>query len=422
MTRRAPSLAAALLLALAPAAGRAGTFPTRSGQAGLVDVPTADTVGAGGGIIGGELRLDRVQGQSTSFGPLPLSIVVGLARALDVGFSMREWGRPGDPLPSPLLFGAAAKLRLVEGDGLVPGVALDGTLDRFNWQAVSTLRLVFSTADAGRFRLAAFGGAEVPGQRWGAYAPVAGAGLSLRVLRTTEAIVEATGGGRGTLLNGALRWSPTPRNALTLGVGWLPGESGMRVSLGFSLHGPAPAQKRARPVTPKAEDVLPAHDEEHPAPRPSAFLDERPRMRMIVREAGPPVPGLRRPRNDARVALAATVGRPAPQAAPSAALDADAAREQRLRAVEASLAGRGEELVALRREVEARRAAAEQQRAALDARERAVPAGIPGDREAMLAKSEVVALDAEARQRALERRAATAAQGAAGRAAAAARK
>jgi hypothetical protein len=409
------AIGAALALAL-PAAARAGTFATRGGEAGILDVPTADLVGTGGGLFAGELRLDRVGGRPTSFGPLPLAVVMGVAPVLDVGFSMREWGRPGDPQPSPLLFGAATKLGLLDASGLRPALALAATVDRINWRPVSSLRLVASTPDVGRFRLAAFAGGEVEGRQVLEPAPTFGVGATVRVLASTDAIVEAVGGGRGTLLNGALRFGVGSRNALTLGVSALPGDGGARLSLGFSLHAPAPSRRRRLVVEePAAPAVVPVAEEKPAGPR---FTDERPRFRLKLQRVVPAPEAGRRHRHFARAEGAPGVHAPA-EAAPgveerdlqASELDLLAsqldARERRLRAAEASLLARHDGIAGERERLAARDAEAAQVVAGQDAREASLrAAGRPGEREAMLARSEEQARDAEGAHATAERRAA----------------
>src|SRR6266702_3805073 len=86
---------------LAASSARAASFPTRGGETGLLDVPNAEVALPGGGLIGAEFGLAQSSGRPVDLGPLPLSLVTGLGRGLEIGFSMREGGRPGDPAPPP---------------------------------------------------------------------------------------------------------------------------------------------------------------------------------------------------------------------------------------------------------------------------------------------------------------------------------
>ena len=108
------------LLLAAPAAAQ--LTAARSGESGILDVPDAEVAGLGNGVFAGELRLDSVAGARTEFGPLPLYTVAGLASRLDAGFTMRQWGQPGDPRPTRILFGAAAKVRIRHRSGTCPAL------------------------------------------------------------------------------------------------------------------------------------------------------------------------------------------------------------------------------------------------------------------------------------------------------------
>jgi len=379
------------------AAASASPFPTRQGEVGLLDVPTADTLGRTAGLVGAELRLDRAAGQPTTYGPLPVSLVFGLADRLDGGMAMREGGRPGDPRPSPLLFGAALKLRLLEASGYWPGLAVSTTADRFNDRGLAAARLVASTLDAGRIRLAAFAGAEGHGR--GGLSVGATAGLAVALLHRSdlETVLEATAGPQGALFGGAFRWSLTPKLGVSLGLSYLPRESATRVSLGFAL---AAAPRRSRPP-PKAAPGPAAAVLPKAAPQGPAFLDDRPRFRMRIATLAPSDAGPRHlqhgPFGDP--------GRHSPTARPQALQPADPqelrardlessgetldARERRLRSAEAALAARDERLAAERGRLEKRVADLAALAERLDVRERqAKVPGKAGDRELALLETE----------------------------------
>ena len=283
--KAAARLALVLAALLAGAPARAQVFPTRSGESGLLDVPDAEVVGRGGGLLGAELRLDHYPGQPADVGPLPISVAGGVAERLDLGLSMREWGQAGDPRPARVLFAAAAKAQLLRPAGPVPGLALSLNLDRFNRDAVAVARLATSLRLLGRLRLAAFVGAEA-----GVDAPrdpglVYGAALALRTPGATDLVLEATDGPRGPTLGGAVRWQFAPTAGAGLGLTYFPDEKAWRVSLMLGL---SPA---ARKAPPKAAAVAPV--EAAPAPEEAVALaqEDRPRFRLRIRAFGPAVAG-----------------------------------------------------------------------------------------------------------------------------------
>ncbi|MGB8932874.1 MAG: hypothetical protein WCC48_16640, partial [Anaeromyxobacteraceae bacterium] len=241
MSRFVAALGLSLLLC---AHAAAQTFPARSGEAGILDVPDATTVGRGNGLLGAELRLDDVSGQSARVGPLPLYAVLGVAAPLDLGLTMREWGQPGDPLPSRVHFGAALKLQLLPPAALLPGVAVSAFADRLNGDLVPGVRVAVSTAQLGPIRATAFAGGE-----FGASAGFAGgAALTVATPRNTEVAVEALTGPQGANLGAALRWRVKPGLGLFMGLNYLPEESGYRASFGLAL---SPFVKPAAAATTK---------------------------------------------------------------------------------------------------------------------------------------------------------------------------
>lgn len=278
---RVPTLASRALvvaLLLAPALpAAAAPFSTRGAESGLLDVPDAEVVDPGSGLLGAELRFDRVAGLPSDFGPLPIYAVAGLVRSLEAGLSLREWGQPGDPRPARLTFGFAAKLRLRAPEGWLPGVAVDATVDRFNFDPVGGARLILSTRTDARLRVAAFAGAESePGGAGLTY----GGALAVKVPADLEVVGEALGGPRGANLGLALRWSARPTLGVQLGFNYFPGDDAFRVSLGIALspaRSPAPAARLEPAPTP-------APDEEAPL---VAYAEDRPRFRLRVPTFGP---------------------------------------------------------------------------------------------------------------------------------------
>lgn len=269
-------LAAALALALAARAG-AQTFPARSGELGILDVPDAEVAGAGHSHLGAELRFDHVSGRPDDIGPLPAYAVLGLTRALDVGFTMREWGQPHDPAGSRFLFGAAAKLQLWAPAHGLPGLATSLTLDRLNDAGVVGGRLVSSTFDL-PVKLAGFAGYEYGTGADGKKGAVVGLAATLPVGQTASLAAEALTGARGPNLGLAVRWPLTRMTGVSLGVNYLPNDEGFRVAVGFAFW---PAQKpQAAP-----EPTLLPPDQQPLAIAPPRFLDDRPHFRLRVRSA-----------------------------------------------------------------------------------------------------------------------------------------
>ncbi len=279
-----PPCAALLAVGLAGAAG-AQPFPTRGGESGLLDVPDAEVLGLGGGLLGAELRWDRGEGGPDAVGPSPLAAALGLGVA-ELGLAFREGGAPGDPRPSALLFSSALKVRLAEARPRRPAIALDAVLDRANRDPVGLFRVVLSTLPGRPLRATAFVGGEIDDAR-----PLEGGltgGLAHSVAhRTLEIVAQALAGPRGAVVGGAVRWTPRPTFGLSLGADWLPTESGVRVGLGMGFLSPAPPRP-ARKAPPPARPPAPAP---RAAPTGPSFADERPRFRLRVREAQVPGEG-----------------------------------------------------------------------------------------------------------------------------------
>ncbi len=275
---RRTSFAVALLLAASGA--RAAPFPTRGGESGLLDVPSADSALPGGGLLGAEFGVQRIAGGPTDFGPLPLSLVTGLGRGVEAGFAVRQGGRPGDPRPSPTLFGGALKLHLRDSDGFSPALAVDLNADRINWDGVTGARAIASTARIGRVQFASYLGLEAhgPGLDVG---PTAGLASDLLLTAKTDTVFEVTAGPRGPLVGGALRYALDPRVGLSFGVDWLPRDSGIRFNLGiaFATFGAQPHVRRAAPP--------PAPAAETRAPSAITFADDRPHFRLSMPAVAP---------------------------------------------------------------------------------------------------------------------------------------
>ena len=234
---------AALALVAASWAHAAGAqaFPARSGESGLLDVPSADVAAVGDGAFAAELRYDDRSGSDPTFGPLPLYAGFGVATRTELGLSMREGGQPGDPVPARTHFGAALKLQLVDGSRAFFSMASDLYADRLGGDAVGGGRLVLSTTRRLPLRLAAYAGWELGRDPGATY----GGALALAVTGLTTTVVEALDGPRGANFGISLQRRFFGKVPLSLGVNWFPGDNAYRVSLGVAF---APARKAPPPV------------------------------------------------------------------------------------------------------------------------------------------------------------------------------
>ncbi len=391
------ALAAAAALSAAPAAAQ--HFPTRAGEAGLLDVPDAEALGPGNGLLGAELRWDHVPGKPDDYGPLPLSVAAGVLPRLDLGLSMREGGQAGDARPSRMTFGAAAKLQLLAPAEGRPGLALSLGLDRFSRDPVAAARLAASLGLWKRLKLAAFVGGEAPVDAFSKPGLTWGAALLVRTPGLTEMVLEGLDGPRGRNLGGAFRWHFAPTAGAGVGFNYFPDEKGWRISL---LLGLGPAAKKAAPVPAEVKPM-------EAAPEPEAALasswDDRPHFRLKIPTFGPAVPGEARHQQHGPYTPPGALAERPRTAAPSRAaaptvdeiLDAQLrdqasavdARQKRLKATEDSLAERE---VAVRAEVRKLQDRAEEQTAReqqLEAREKRIAVkGAPTQQQRQLESQE----------------------------------
>jgi hypothetical protein len=352
----------ASLLLVASRAGAQVPFPARTGESGLLDVPDAEVAGVGGGNLAAELRLDAPSGEPVAVGALPIYAVAGVTDAIEAGFSIREWGEAGDPRPTRMLFGGAAKLQLLGASRSRPALALDLNVDRINAAAVYGSRLIASTRADRTLRLAAFVGGETGDGTGLTY----GAALAIRPRTTTEIVFEGLSGPRGPNVGAAVRWKAVPALAMSLGLNYLPQDEGWRVSLGFSfVRATRPTQSEARPG--EASAAAPGPD----VPEAIALREDRPRFRLRLRTAE--LSGdARHLQHGPYVATAgATVtlpGRAPPPKAPT--LSVDEVVEAQVREAETQADGRDRRLRATSEQLASRLAAAESDARRLDARER----------------------------------------------------
>ncbi|HET9597309.1 MAG TPA: hypothetical protein VFP65_17095 [Anaeromyxobacteraceae bacterium] len=410
---RLPALALAVALA-APAAG-ADRFPTRGGESGLLDVPDADTAPRGAGRIGLELGYAKPRGGPGDVAPLPLSLVTGFADRLEVGFALRQGGMPGDPQPSPTLFTGALKLRLADDTGWWPAFALDLYADRFTDGGVLGSRLIASTPQIGRVRLAGYAGVEGHGPNPPTVGPTAGFAMETAIRRDMETVLEAVAGPRGPMVGGALRFGVFKNSGFSVGASWLPKDGGMRFSLGFAISSAPPKARRTllAPEAPKAKAAEAPRKPEEPV-----FADARPKFRLRVNSVTSPADAPRRhlqyamaPEALRTLAKAGPRKGPTPEQARARELEAQAdaldQREKRLHSAVGALAQRRERLAVEGQRLEAREKLLEGRGAALDARELKIPAaGKPTERELQLAALED-ALRGTERELRLEEKSAT---------------
>jgi hypothetical protein len=348
----------------------------RSGESGILDVPDAENLSVGSGFLAAELRLDRVAGQPTNFGPFPLYTGAGITDRLDLGLSMREWGQPGDPRPSRMLFGAAAKLQLLAPSGTLPGAAVSVFADRFNTNPVFGARAVASTIRFRGFRAAAFLGGEVGDDNGVSL----GAAASYSLTAPLELEAEYLYGPRGQNIGAAVLWHVNRIASVALSLNYLPDDSGFRTALSVVF---TPATK----PTPKAAAKAPeAPREEVAAGMP---LDDRPHFRLRIRISGAETDGEPRhrqhgvrvaaaeqlPAGPKAVSQAAAAGPSAEDVFESQLRDQEAAadaRERRLKATEDSLRQRAQAASAEATEQETRDQQLASREIQLDAREKRV--------------------------------------------------
>jgi hypothetical protein len=401
--RLAAWLPTLLLLGVAPATALAGNFPTRQGESGLLDVPDAQIMERRTGMVGLEVGFDHAPGTRDRFGPMPLSLGVGLGR-LEWGVSVRESGQPGDPHPSPMLFGSALKLGLLSPAGLRPGVAVDGYLDRFNLGGAGGGRLILSTGPLGPLRLAGFTGYEK--QPSGASGATGGLAAVVRHRSGVELVLAGLGGPRGSMASAAIRYDLNRRLGVGLVGSYLPATKEYRIALAFGFHA-VPLGRTPVPAPPAVVALDP-----EPEPPPARLLEDRPRFRLRIDLRAPERLGQAR-----HLQYGPSV--PAPSGTPrSRAPSADdvlaaqlrdqelelEARQRRLRVTDDGLTTDEANLDADARRLADRERVLAARESQLDARERRLPArGETRDPQRQLATQEAQLASSERQLVALER-------------------
>ncbi|HEY6006333.1 MAG TPA: hypothetical protein VIV57_25865, partial [Anaeromyxobacter sp.] len=358
----------ALGLAVAPRAHADEPYPTRSGETGFVEVPSASVVGRGGSMLGAELRLDHASGEPARVGPFPIYAVAGLGERLEAGFSFRQWGRPGDEFPQRTALGAAAKLKLAHESPSNPALAADVTGDRLNTSPVLGARLIASGVPNLPIRYAAYAGGEMGshGTKSGA---VVGGALGFGLPGTSEAILEALWGPRGANFGAAARWRLRPTTSVQLGVNYLPDGNGFRVSVGFGFTPRRQARVEPAEERPAVEAVEAAE-----ATRTGEYREDRPKFRLRI----PIAAGAAQARHlqyGPDLAMAAAPDRQAPPPGTRAvAPSLDQLAEAQLREQEALADTRDRRVRGTAEQLEARERAALAEASKLEERERELAA------------------------------------------------
>lgn len=276
-----PSLRKSVLLGmlLAAGAGRADGFTTKAGTIGILDVPTAETMGVGGGWLSLDLFVEHQSARGWSVAPLPLVIIGGLADGLDLGMAIRDSGLPGDPVPAFPMLTLTGKFGFLRARGLRPGLAVSATLDRINWKVESSLRIIASTAYVGPLRVAVFGGASLTELTLSTVAPIGGVALSLRHPSGVEFVADGLRIGGGWLAGGGVRWAITTHVGLSLAATWKPDDHTVRVLVGVSIFTGLPSFEA--PPQSREQKVEATKDAEGPR----RYLDPKPRFRLKIHQS-----------------------------------------------------------------------------------------------------------------------------------------
>jgi hypothetical protein len=409
---------ASAIVALTSSAVRTDVFPGRGGESGILDVPTADVLSPRSGTLASELSISRVPGTvGTTVSPLPLSVVTGVAKGLEAGVSLRHWGRPGDPAPTPTLFAGALKLHIADAAAFRPAIAVDAYVDRANANGTAGARAIATSPGLGRLRVSAFAGVDRLLDAPAGFGATGGLAGSVDLADRLDLAADAVLTRDGPMTGAALRWQLTPAMGVTFGCDWTPRDGGLRFGFGFAVAA-RPARRAA--VAAAAPTPAPVFDTPAKAPAAPQFTDDRPHFRMRL-DLAP-----ESPQREHFVALApsSTTGRaaakPSAEDAANRALLAAAERldavERRLRSADGALVTRQERLEATRDRISRREAELQARGAELDARERALRVtGSAGYRELQLADAEESARAAERAAESQERSNALVVEGAAGR-------
>ena len=283
MRARLTLLATGMLLVATPALADPA-LPTHDGESGFLDVPTAETLGVGGGAFSLDLRMMRARDLGLTGGPSPLVLQLGLGRA-EGGFALRQGGMPGDHRPSLTTATASLKVSLFEARGKRPALALDAVADQVNHNPTVSLRAIASSPRFFRTRGALFAGGVVGGDQPSGW--TAGSALSILGPRETELVIEVLRTPAGRMTGAALRWQPRPQFAFGLGASYLPDDAGT-FTWGITVAFITPAPPRLDKTLEGAKGDEAATQAKTRSGKP-VFADERPRFRLKLRPR--PLPG-----------------------------------------------------------------------------------------------------------------------------------
>lgn len=265
-----------------PRSALADGFITRLGTVGILDVPTAETLGLGGGRLGFDVYAERTSTGAMRVAGLPLTLVTGLPLNLDLGLALRDSGLPGDPEPALPLLTVTAKVGIFKARGWRPGLAVAASFDRINWRVETSLRAVASSGSLGPLRLSAFAGASVTELNLSMLGPIGGLAVLVRLPADVELAAEGLRATTGWLLGGGVRWTPWKHLGLSASVTWKPGDLAPRTSLGLTiLVGEVSVEaspEEAVPDTVKARlPIAPSG--------PTQYADPKPRFRLKLRSS-----------------------------------------------------------------------------------------------------------------------------------------
>lgn len=259
-------------------------YTTKVGMVGILDIPTAETLGLGGGRLGLDLYGERTPEEVWRVAPLPLALVAGLPFNLDLGLAVRDSGLPGDPAPALPLLTATVKFGFLRARGWRPGLAVAATFDRLNWKVESSVRLVASTAQLGPVRVAAFAGGALTEADLASVGPIGGLAVLIRGPREVEFAAEGLRASTGWMVGAGVRWAPLKHLGFSAAVTWKPGDLAPRIALGVALFAGEPAlelppdEAAAALATPEGQ-VTPSGPRAYPDPRPRFRLKIHPSTR-----------------------------------------------------------------------------------------------------------------------------------------------